>query len=168
MTYASTEWFVVRSKPRREDYAQGQLARRGVETFLPRILELGRGGTGPIVGPLFPGYLFARLDLSCQFTRVIWAPGVRGLVAFGDVPCPVNPQVIDFLQERCGAEGIVHALPTFQQGDLVRITSGPFSGLVGVVSGRVGGRDRVQVLMEILQRRTQVSVPVGLLEHASA
>ena len=34
----SRQWYVVRSKPRREEYAQGQLVRRGVETFLPRIL----------------------------------------------------------------------------------------------------------------------------------
>ena len=32
-------WYVVRSKPRREVFAQGQLIRRGVETFLPRIAE---------------------------------------------------------------------------------------------------------------------------------
>ena len=30
----SRHWYVVRSKPRREEYAQGQLLRRGVETFL--------------------------------------------------------------------------------------------------------------------------------------
>ena len=37
------EWYVVRSKPRREEYAQDQLLRRGVETFLPRIIEPLRG-----------------------------------------------------------------------------------------------------------------------------
>ena len=62
MLYGTQEWFVVRTKPRREEYAQDQLTRRGVDTFLPRILEPGRAAGEPVVGPLFPGYLFASMD----------------------------------------------------------------------------------------------------------
>jgi transcriptional antiterminator RfaH len=161
----SSGWYAVRSKPRREQYAQEQLIRRGVETFLPRILEPLRGDDDPVVGPLFPGYLFARIDLLSQYTSVIWAPGVRGFVAFGDVPAAVDPAVIEFLQERCGEEGIVRIVPTFHDGDLVRVTRGPLGGLVGVVQGQVSGQCRVRVLMELLRRHTQVSVPMRLLEH---
>jgi hypothetical protein len=86
----SLHWYVVRSKPRREEYAQGQLLRRGVETFLPRILEADGPRCERTVGPLFPGYLFARIDLLSQYNSVIWAPGVRNFVAFGEVPAPVE------------------------------------------------------------------------------
>jgi transcriptional antiterminator RfaH len=141
--------------------------RRGVETFLPRILEPSRSRDEPVVGPLFPGYLFARLDLSTQYTRVVWTPGVRSLVAFGDVPTPVDSDVVDYIQHRCGTEGIVRALPTFHEGDCVRVKRGPLEGLVGVVDGRVSAQRRVQVLMELLRRRTRVTVPVEMLEHAS-
>ena len=50
-------------------------------------------------------------------------------------------------------------------GDLVRVTRGPLGGLVGVVQGQVSGQCRVRVLMELLRRRTQVSVPSQILEH---
>ncbi len=159
------QWYVVRTKPRREEYAQEQLVRRDVETFLPRILETGTRGE-PVVSALFPGYLFAHIDLLTQYTRVSWTPGVRSFVAFGDVPNAVDRGVIDFLQERCGPCGLVQALPTFQEGDQVRVKRGPLGGLVGIVRGHVSGRCRVQVLMELLRRRTEVSVPVDLLEHA--
>lgn len=168
MPYETSEWFVVRTKPRREEYAQRQLARRGVDTFLPRILEPGRAAGEPVIGPLFPGYLFANISLATQYTRVIWAPGVRNLVAFGDVPSPVDPHVIEFLHERCGEEGIVRAIPSFDDGDFVRVKSGPLAGLVGVVHGQVSGRCRVRVLMELLRRRTHVTVPIQMLEHAGA
>ena len=161
----SSDWYVVRSKPRREQFAQDQLVRRGVDTFLPRILECPRGHDDPVVGPLFPGYLFARIDLFTQHNSVIWAPGVRGFVAFGDVPAPVDPAVIEFLQARCGAEGVVRVVPSFHDGDVVRVTRGPLGGLVGVVQGQSSGRERVRVLMELLRRRTQVSVPMRMLEH---
>lgn len=162
------EWYVVRTKVRREAYAQDQLARRGVHTFLPRILEPGRGAAEPVVGPLFPGYLFAQLRLSLQYTSVIWAPGVRSFVSFGEVPCPLDAEVVDFIQERCGTEGLVRSLPNFSDGDLVRVKYGPFGGLLGVVQGEVSARCRVRVLMDLLRRRTQVSLPVELLEHAGA
>ena len=161
------EWYVVRIKPRREEYAQDQLVRRDVETFLPRILWPGRLRPEPMIGPLFPGYLFARIDLRMQFTTVIWTPGVHSLVVFGDTPDPVDADVIGFLQRRCGAEGILRVLPTFNEGDSVRVKYGPLGGLVGVVHGAMSGRCRVQVLMELLRRRTQVSVPMQLLEHVS-
>jgi transcriptional antiterminator RfaH len=161
------KWYVVRSKPRREQYAQGQLLRRGVETFLPRILEPMRGHAEPVLGPLFPGYLFARIDLLSQYNSVIWSPGVRNFVAFGDVPVALDTAVVDFLQERCGPEGILRLVPTFHDGDLVRVTRGPLGGLVGIVQGHVSGQARVRVLMELLRRRTQVSVPSQILEHVA-
>jgi len=163
----AAQWYVVRSKPRREQYAQEQLARRGIQTFLPRILEPSRGRLEPVVGPLFPGYLFAYLCLASQYARVVWTPGVRYLVAFGEEPTAVDPQVIDFIEQRCGPEGIVWALPTFHEGDCVRVKTGPFEGLIGIVDGRVSAQRRVQVLMELLRRQTRVTVPVEMLEHAS-
>ena len=53
----SLQWYVVRTKARREAYAQDQLARRGVQTFLPRILEPGASWDGTISapGPLLAG-----------------------------------------------------------------------------------------------------------------
>ena len=161
-------WYVVRTKPRRERYAEEQLGRRGVETFLPRIVERSRFGCEPLIGPLFPGYLFAHIDLHRQYASVIWTPGVRHLVALGETPTPVDPDVIAFIQGRCGPERIVRVQPTFHDGDRVRVKHGPLAGLVGVVDGQLSGRCRVHVLMELLRRRTRVTVPVELLEHASS
>src|SRR5439155_389708 len=78
-------WYVVRSKARKEDYAVRQLERRGVQVFLPRILEWGRDE----VAPLFPGYLFVCIALLEQYYRVVWTPGVRSFVAFGATPTPL-------------------------------------------------------------------------------
>jgi transcriptional antiterminator RfaH len=132
----SKRWYVLRSKSRREGYAQEQLLRRGVETFLPRILEPAPLRDVPVVGPLFPGYLFARIDLGAQYNSVIWSPGVRGFVAFGEVPAPVDAAVVEFLQMRCGREGVVRAERRFNDGDQVRVTHGPLTGLIGVVEGQ--------------------------------
>jgi transcription antitermination factor NusG len=81
------------------------------------------------------------------------------------MPAAVDSAVIAFLQERCGAQGVVRMMPAFHDGDLVRVTRGPLGGLIGVVQGGATGQSRVRVLMELLRRRTQVTVPMQLLER---
>ncbi len=160
-------WYVVRSKPRREQFAQGQLIRRGVETFLPRIAERGRVRGGSGISPLFPGYLFARIELATQYAAVVWTPGVHSMVTFGDVPVPVDSEVVEFLQRRCEEHGLIVAIPRFETGDEVRVVDGPLVGLRGIVEEHVCGRTRVRVLMELLRRRTQVTLPMELLESVA-
>src|SRR5882672_10510728 len=87
------QWYVVRTKTRKEDYAVQQLERRGVAVFLPRILEYGRD----VIAPLFPGYLFVHIVLLEEYYRVVWSPGVRTFVAFGPTPTPVQDSVIGFI-----------------------------------------------------------------------
>ena len=162
------QWFVISTKARREQYAQDQLGRRGVETFLPRILEPARLRPTLIIAPLFPGYLFVHIDFEDQYFDVVWTPGVRRFVGFGTSPCPLDDAVIDFLHARMGQEGILRHIPVFRQGDVVRIKRGPFEGLVGIIENPGCGRGRVRVLMELLRRQTRVEVPQQILERVSA
>jgi transcriptional antiterminator RfaH len=161
-------WYVISTKARREQFAQDQLNRRAVETFLPRILEPSRVAVKPLVAPLFPGYLFVRIDLEQQYFNVVWTPGVRKFVGFGALPCPVDDAVVDFLYARGGQEGILRPLPSFKEGDVVRIKHGPFEGLVGIIEHPGCGQGRVRVLMELLRRQTRVDVPQQIIERVSA
>ena len=168
MESSSRQWFVISTKPRREQFAQEQLQRRGVHTFLPRILETNRLRMKPTIAPLFPCYLFAHLDLAEQYYDVVWAPGIRKFIGFGPSPCAVDDAVIDFLHARMGREGVVCVVRTFKQGDVVRITHGPFEGLIGIIERPISGQGRVRVLMELLRRQTRVDVPQQIIERISA
>lgn len=158
------QWFVVSTKVRRERFAHEQLCWRGVESFLPQLSEPGRAA----VAPLFPGYLFVRIDVESQFFDVAWTPGVRRLVSFGASPAVVDDAVINLLQSRLGPNATLVAGSTFRDGDVVRIRRGPFEGLVGILEKPVSGRGRVRVLLELLRRQTSVELPDYLLERASA
>jgi transcriptional antiterminator RfaH len=168
MAPSSAQWFVISTKARREQFAQDQLGRRGVESFLPRILEPARLRMQPVVAPLFPGYLFVHIDLEEQYFDVVWTPGVRKFVGFGSLPCALEEPVVEFLRARAGREGIVHAMPVYKAGDIVRIKYGPLEGLVGIIENPGGGRGRVRVLMELLRRQTRVEVPQQIIERVTA
>jgi transcription elongation factor/antiterminator RfaH len=164
----SLQWFVVSTKARREQFAQDQLQRRDVETFLPRILKPTHPQFKPLIAPLFPGYLFVHIDLDEQYFDVVWTPGVGRFIGFGALPCPVDDAVIAFLYARVGREGIVRVDPVFKEGDVVRVTHGPFEGLIGIIENPGCGRGRVRVLMELLRRQTRVEVPQHIIERVSA
>ena len=162
---ADAAWYVVSAKARREDFARAQLAQREVGVFLPRLVFERRGHR--IVRPLFPGYLFTRLVLPRDLSRVVWTPGVRRLVTFeGEAPS-VPDAAIAFLIGQGGPDGcIVARCRPLPPGHRVRITNGPCAGLVGVIENPPDGRGRVSILMDILRQQTRVSVDAGWLEDA--
>ena len=155
------QWYVVRAKARKEDYAVQQLERRGVAVFMPRILEWGRDE----VAPLFPGYLFVHIVLIEQYYRVVWAPGVRSFVAFGPTPTPVQDSAIRFIVASAGEGGVIRPLSPFKAGDRVQIKSGPLAGLMAVVQRPCSQLGRVQILLDFLRRGATVELPVGLVDR---
>jgi transcription antitermination factor NusG len=44
--------------------------------------------------PLFPGYLFCRLDVNRRLP-VLLTPGVKSIVGCGKLPAPVDPEQIE-------------------------------------------------------------------------
>ena len=155
------QWFVVRTKARKEDYAAQQLERRGVPAFLPRIVEYRREQ----ISPLFPCYLFVHIALPEQYYRVVWTPGVRMFVAFGAVPTPVGERVIQLIAASADDSGLIRPRPRFNAGDRVQIRSGPLAGLIAIIEGPCSHRGRVSILLDFLRQGARVEVPVGLVDR---
>ncbi|MFN8643844.1 MAG: transcription termination/antitermination NusG family protein [Candidatus Binatia bacterium] len=153
------EWYVVETQRHREPVARAVLAERGIASYLPRVEQWPRPAVGSAVAPMFPGYLFVRVAYAEQAHRVVRTNGVKSFVAFGGEPVPIAAEVIAFLRDREGPDGVIHCGAEVGDGAPVRIVDGPFRGLTAVVTERLGARDRVRVLMEILQRQTTVELP---------
>src|SRR5207249_243143 len=84
-------WYAVNVKPHQERLAELNLHRLGVEAFCPLLKQrkMIRRRQQISTSPLFPGYLFARFRLEDQYRAVIYARGVRKVVAFGATPAEV-------------------------------------------------------------------------------
>jgi len=91
-----SRWYAIHTKPRQEETALAHLERQGFDCHLPRARERRRARHryALVTLPLFPRYLFARLDLATQNTAPIRSTqGVVGLVRFGLDPAPL-PKVL--------------------------------------------------------------------------
>jgi transcriptional antiterminator RfaH len=160
----SSRWYVLRTKPRAEAFSAAGLRARRLEVYFPKLLvsSWGRRSSDVDEGatePLFPGYLFARLDLASDFSRVAWTPGIRNFVSFGgETPQSVDDAVVEVLRSRAGGGEIVRPREALRAGDAVEVRCGPFAGLLGIIDRPIGGGGRVRVLLEILRRETRVDL----------
>ena len=153
-------WFVVHTKPRKESVAEANLQRQEFETYLPWFKRVAkhRGTWKEVVEPLFPRYLFLRIDPNQQTVAPIRSTiGVTTLVTFGHQLMPVPDEVIDALRQDADARTGLHLAPTqeLKKGQSVAITEGPFEGLRGVFDN-ASGEQRVAILLEVLGKATRV------------
>jgi transcriptional antiterminator RfaH len=157
------QWFVIYSKPQREEVAQFHLRQKGVEVFFPRLLLPKSSLKRKLLIPLFPNYLFVRIDVGTQYYSVLWSPGVKNFVSFNDSPAPLDEKVAECLLERADAAGVIAAQSDLTVGQEVRIRGGSFDGLVGLLQNVPDAKGRVQVLMKILNREIKVQLPLHLV-----
>jgi len=153
-------WYVVRSKPHKESYAQLHLELKRIEVFSPklRLPEHASGRRGIV--PLFPGYLFVRLAIPDRYYDVIWAPGVQGFVGGTAGPASLEDQVVDLLRDKAAPDGVIRAEPKLRPGQHVEIEEGPFAGLVGIIQRPPDTKGRIKVLMQLLNRTVAVDIPL--------
>jgi transcription antitermination factor NusG len=155
---SSSPWYVVETQRHRERVADAFLSQRSIGTYLPLVELWPRPAVGSAVAPMFPGYLFVSPRAE-ESHLVLRANGVKGFVCFGGEPAPVGGEAVEYLRSRESADGVIRCGDPSREGCVVRIVQGPFRGLTAVVSERLPARERVRVLMEILQRQTSVELP---------
>jgi len=164
---STLSWYLVHTKPRQEDIALANLERQGYECYLPqmRIERIRRRKAEVATEPMFPRYLFIRLDSSDQGKS--WSPirstlGVSQLVHFGSRAAKVDDNLVDLLRRR------ERALPTeamFHSGDSVVIADGPFAGIEAIYQTADAER-RAFILLEILAKPVSMHIDAGRLRKA--
>ena len=153
-------WYVVNTKPRQEKTAQWHLERLNVEVFCPRLKQkkLIRRRSQEVVGPLFPGYLFARFDVDTHYRAVHYSQGVRGVVGFGSDPAKVDEEMIESIRSRLEDGCMILPSPLFKPGQMVRIQEGPFEGLEAVFEREMPAQERVVLLLKSLSYQARVLI----------
>jgi transcriptional antiterminator RfaH len=154
----SSPWFVVQTQPHAESRAALNLVRQGYDTYFPRYLKRRRHArrTEIVPAPLFPRYLFVRVETAMQRWRSISSTfGVARLVSFSDTPAIVPSSVIDLLKHNEDGGLVQLRKRVFTPGERVRITEGAFTDCIGLFEG-MRDEERVCVLLDLLGRKVRV------------
>jgi transcription antitermination factor NusG len=158
-------WYVLHSKPHKEEMLAEQLGLRRIEIFAPRIKVQVVNPRARKVRPYFPGYLFIHSDLEqIGMSALKFVPGSAGLILFGGEPAFVPDGLIQAIRQRvdeissAGGE----LFDVLKSGETVRVHSGPFAGYEGIFDIRLPGTERVRVLLSLLRnRKVPVELPAG-------
>lgn len=157
-------WFCIRTRPKSEHIAAAHLEREvAVEVFNPQMRIRRATKRGPVwfLEALFPGYLFARFEWDHKMMDVKGTPGVSSLVSFGgDVPVVPDP-VVDTLRSQFKGREPYVVDDSVTDGENVVLAGGPFHGLEVKVLKVLEPHGRIQVLLEILGRTTQIEVQMS-------
>jgi transcriptional antiterminator NusG len=156
-------WFAVWTRSRHEQLVCKELAARHIQTFLPTFAEISlwKDRRKRILWPLFPGYCFARFDLTSLLT-VLNCDGVVRVLSNGSKPVAVPDDEIAALQCLV-ASGLTFGRCALVAGMPVRVVNGPLSGVVGRVE-RKGPQDQVILTVDLLNSGARVQVAFCDLE----
>ncbi|KQW22291.1 transcriptional regulator [Afipia sp. Root123D2] len=163
-------WYVVQTQVNAEAKAARNLMQQGYETYLPRYLKRRSHARKieKVPAPLFPRYMFVRIDTAVQRWRSIQSTfGVSRLVLSGSDPAQVAPQVLEVLKAREDESGFVKldSGPQYSLGQKVRVIAGVFADNLGLFDG-LGDRDRVAILLDLLGRKVRLSIESDLIAPA--
>lgn len=155
---------MVQCKPREAFRAQEHLSNQQLHCFLPshRVKRKRGNSTKWVTEPLFPHYLFIHLSSDCNWGTIRSTRGVSKVVDFNGRPAAVADYIVQGLQSHCANMAGEEQAPLYREGEKVTVTEGCFRELEAIVKATKGD-ERVVLLLNILNRQTQIEVPIGAI-----
>ena len=162
-------WYVIQTKPGDEHRVETHLLNQKMEILLPLVetYQYSNGKMVPKIKPLFPNYLFARLDLKLHSNKVRWTRGVNRILGVGNEPTPISERVIQMIKDHIDDDGTFKLLEDFQEGDLVQVTSGPFKEFIGIFQKRLSSGERVRILLNLIGVNIAVQISLWQIKRAA-
>ncbi|MEI7572414.1 MAG: transcription termination/antitermination protein NusG [Phenylobacterium sp.] len=174
------KWYIVHAYSNFEkkvaDAIRDQARTQGLEDRFSDILvptedvvEIRRGRKINAERKFFPGYVLVKMELTDEAYHLIKnTPKVTGFLGSQNKPQPVSEREVARI---IGAieEGVERPKPTitFEIGETVRVTDGPFASFNGSVEQVDEDRARLRVTVSIFGRATPVELEYSQVEKVA-
>ena len=171
-------WFVVQAFSNYEKRVklslEERIARHGMEDFFGEIMvptedvvEMKAGQKRTSERKFFPGYVLVQMVMNDESWHLVKStPRVSGFIggkASVPAPLPDAETMGILLQVQGGAHAPRHKF-SFEPGELVRVTEGPFADFNGTVEDVNYEKSKLRVAVSIFGRSTPVELDFGQVE----
>lgn len=147
--------------------------KQGLEEFFEdvmvpteEVVEVRRGQKVNAERKFFPGYILVKMDMNDEAWHLVRnTPKVTGFLGAGNKPQPISQSEAERILRQV-QEGAERPRPsvTFDIGETVRVSDGPFNSFNGIVEDVDEERSRLKVLVSIFGRETPVELEYTQVE----
>ncbi len=151
---SSDNWYALRCKSNMEFVVNNQLEAKLIPNYLPVYAVRPVNPRSHAIKPYFPGYLFVKAEPEKLYAeKVFLMRGVIGLVHFDGVPASIPPKLIEAVRRQTQQLNLEQkqARSGFKAGDPVLVEDDGVGQLEGIFEKCVNGRERVSVLLKMMQ-----------------
>ena len=166
------DWYVVHTYAGYENKVKTNLEQRihtmqmedkifRVHIPMEDVMEIKNGKKQVVQKKIFPGYLLVKMEYDNDSWYVVRnTPGVTGFVSAGTgtKPTPLSKREVEKILIVKKEEAKPSVRLGFEEGDVVRITSGPFADFNGTISEINADQGKLKVLVNIFDRETPVEL----------
>lgn len=176
------KWYVVNTYSGHENKVKEKLEMRtvsmGMEDYIFRVIvpeekviEEKNGVKKEKIKKLFPGYILVEMIMTDEAWFVVRnTPGVTGFIGSsgkGAKPFPLQPYEVDKILNDMGMSRL-EVNTDLKEGTLVKVISGPFSGMEGKVDSVDKDNNKLIVLLDLFGQETSVEVEFSQIEKVNA
>lgn len=153
-------WFALYTKPRHEFKAAAQLEELAIEYYLPVQIKIKQWSDRKkkISEPLIHGYIFIRANEKERLQALQLYSMVR-CVTFNGKPASIPDWQIDNLKIMLASNNDIVLSEKIPSGTKVKIISGPFEGVIGIVNETSAGRT-LSITIDLLKRSVTATLPM--------
>lgn len=166
------DWYVVHTYAGYENKVKANLESRihtmqmedkifRVHIPMEDVMEIKSGKKQVVQKKVFPGYLLVKMLYDNDSWYVVRnTPGVTGFVSAGtgSKPTPLSKREVEKILVVKKEEQKPQVRLGFDEGDVVRIISGPFADFNGTISEINADQAKLKVLVNIFDRETPVEL----------
>ena len=129
------------------------------------VIEVKNGKQKIVEKPLYPGYVFAKIDLDTNLWHKIQSlPKVGRFIGESKKPTPLTEKDINLILAKAEQKEAPRPKISFDENEMVRIKEGPFANFTGSVEEYDMVSGKLKLNVSIFGRNTPVEILYSQVE----